>query len=300
MEISAPKEWYSTLEDLHKEKGVAILLGATDTGKTTLAKFLISHLCQKGVRTALVDADIGQSFLGPPTTIGLALFESSPRWEEPLSTEIFFVGSTTPEGNFSLQLRGAKRMGERAIFRGAEIVIVDTTGFVDGEAGKELKRRKIDLLSPRFIFALQRSAEIEHILKLYPQTPFLRIHRLPLSEGVRPRSREERALYRAAKFREYFKGAKEKELPINGLKLEGKLVDLRGFDIPLDWAFWVKDLLVGLSDADDETLALGVVDEFIEEGRRLRIHTAIEDIGKVKTLRFGSFKLTPSYEEERL
>jgi polynucleotide 5'-kinase involved in rRNA processing len=33
------------------------------------------------VKVALVDADIGQSFLGPPTTIGLALFDSPPNWE---------------------------------------------------------------------------------------------------------------------------------------------------------------------------------------------------------------------------
>ena len=66
MEISAPKEWFGLLDVLEEEKGVAILLGATDTGKSTLAKFLISHLCKRGLKVGLVDADIGQSFLGPP------------------------------------------------------------------------------------------------------------------------------------------------------------------------------------------------------------------------------------------
>ncbi len=74
MEITAPKEWYTLLDILGKEKGIAIILGATDTGKSTLAKFLISHLCQRGLKVALVDADIGQSFLGPPATIGFAQF----------------------------------------------------------------------------------------------------------------------------------------------------------------------------------------------------------------------------------
>jgi len=38
MEIIPPKEWYAPLDVLEKEKGITILLGATDTGKSTLAK----------------------------------------------------------------------------------------------------------------------------------------------------------------------------------------------------------------------------------------------------------------------
>lgn len=77
MEIMALNEWCDVLNSLEKEKGIAILLGTTDTGKSTLSKFLITHLCQMGLKIALVDADIGQSLLGLPTTIGLALFEST-------------------------------------------------------------------------------------------------------------------------------------------------------------------------------------------------------------------------------
>src|SRR4030067_3879224 len=103
MEIPAPKEWFEVLDVLEKEKGMAILLGATDTGKSTLAKFLIFNLCKRGLKVALVDADIGQSFLGPPSTIGFAVFKSDPDWEIVLSSpEIFLLGSTTPRGWFPI------------------------------------------------------------------------------------------------------------------------------------------------------------------------------------------------------
>lgn len=36
MEIIAPKEWYAALDALEKEKGVAILLGETDTERAPL------------------------------------------------------------------------------------------------------------------------------------------------------------------------------------------------------------------------------------------------------------------------
>ena len=111
MEISGPSEWHALLEVLKGEKGIVILLGAMDTGKSTLANFLIFNLCQRGLKVALVDADIGQSLLGPPATIGLSVFKSDPDWQLLLSPpEIFFVGSITPEGHFPTHLKGVKRM----------------------------------------------------------------------------------------------------------------------------------------------------------------------------------------------
>jgi len=299
MEISAPKEWFDVLENLKEEKGIALLLGATDTGKSTLVKFIISNLCQRGIKTALVDADIGQSFIGPPTTIGLAIFESLPDWEIIQQQEIFFVGSTTPEGHFPIHLRGVKRMVDKAVSYSAEVILVDTTGFILGEGGKELKTRKINLLSPRFILALQRSGELENILNLYKENPFYKIFRLPVPEKTRSKSMEERRMYRSKKFQTYFKGSKVKELATREIKIEGEVIDSSGFTIPLDWALQVKGLLIGLKDIDENTLALGMIDR-MEEGMALRVFTPLENIGEVKTIQLSSLELSSSYEEERV
>jgi polynucleotide 5'-hydroxyl-kinase GRC3/NOL9 len=235
-EISASKEWFPLLEAIKQEKGIAILLGATDTGKSTLAQFLISSLCQQGLKVALVDADIGQSFLGPPTTIGFSVFKSDPDWHLILSPpEIFFVGSITPEGHFSVHLKGVKRMADKAASYGVDVILVDTTGFVSGEGGKELKQRKIDLLSPRLILALQKSNELEPILEHYKGNPHLRIIRLPLSEQVRPRSMDERRMYRTDKFQAYFKQSVIQELAFERLHIEGEVLDPNGEALPLDW-----------------------------------------------------------------
>ena len=64
-------------------------------------------------------------------------------------------------------------MVDKAHSSGADVIIMDTTGFILGEAGKELKRKKIDLISPRFILALQKSNEIEHVLDLYKENSSL-------------------------------------------------------------------------------------------------------------------------------
>jgi polynucleotide 5'-hydroxyl-kinase GRC3/NOL9 len=301
MEISAPEKWYALLDILEKERGIAIIIGATDTGKSTLANFLTLNLCRRGLKVALVDADIGQSTLGPPATIGFAVFKSDPDWEVVLSPpEIFFVGSTTPEGHFSVHLNGIKRMVDKAISYSTEWILVDTTGFVSGEGGKELKRRKIDMLSPRFILALQKSDEIEHILSLYQENPLYKIRRLPLSEKVRTRSMEERRTNRANKFRDYFKDSVIQELAVEQVRIEGEVVDSNGDILPIDWALKINGLLIGLKDSPDETLALGLIRNYLEQKKAVRILTPLRDIQGIKTIQLSSLKVIPLNEEERI
>jgi hypothetical protein len=38
-----------------------------------------------------------------------------------------------------------------------------------------------------------------------------------------------------------------------------------GFSIPLEWALYIKGLLLGLRDMNDDTLALGLVEDYEEE-----------------------------------
>jgi polynucleotide 5'-hydroxyl-kinase GRC3/NOL9 len=298
MEIITSKQWDTLLDVLEKERGITILLGATDTGKSTLAKFIIFNLCKRGLKVALVDADIGQSFLGPPTTIGFAVFKSDPTWEIVLSPpEIFFVGSTTPEGCIPIHLKGTKRMADKAHSSGADVIIVDTTGFILGETGKELKRKKIDLLSPRFIIALQKSNEIEHVLDHYKENPLYKIIRIPLSDRVRPRSMEERRINRTNKFQEYFKHSVTQELTIEEVQIEGEVLDPNGDVLPFDWALRINGLLIGLKDSNDETLALGVVRNYFEEKKVVRVLTPLEDTQRVKTIQLSSLKVIPLYED---
>jgi len=301
MDVAGPEQWYALLDILEKERGIAIILGATDTGKSTLAKFLIFHLCKLGLKVALVDADIGQSFLGPPTTIGFSLFKSDPTWELILSPpEIFFVGSITPEGHFPIHLQGVKKMVDRAISLQPDLILVDTTGFVLSEAGKELKRRKIDLISPQFLLALQKSDEIEPILELYKENPLYKIYRLPLPEKVRSRSMEERQTYRTNKFRDYFKHSLVQELAVEGIQMEGEVLDPNGESIPLEWSLRINGLLIGLKDRSDETLALGVIRNYLVEKKILRVLTPLTDIQRVKTIQLSSQKVIPLSEEERM
>ena len=57
------------------ERGACLVLGGADTGKTTLALALAGKIA--GSRpVAIVDADIGQSHIGPPSTVGWAVVDN--------------------------------------------------------------------------------------------------------------------------------------------------------------------------------------------------------------------------------
>ena len=181
-------------------------------------------------------------------------------------------------------------MVDKAVSHGVDAILVDTTGFVLGEKGKELKRRKIDLLSPRFILALQKSDELEPILEHYKENALPRILRLPLSEQVRPRSMEERRIYRTDKFQEYFKSSVIQELAIEGFQIEGEVLDQNGETLPLDWALKINGLLIGLKDSNDETLALGLIRNYFDEKKKVRVSTPLGGIEKVKAIQLSSYR----------
>ena len=54
--------------------GLCLLLGAADTGKTTLASALAETAAAKS-SVAMVDADIGQSHIGPPSAVGWVVID---------------------------------------------------------------------------------------------------------------------------------------------------------------------------------------------------------------------------------
>ena len=143
------------------QAGICLLLGAADTGKTTLAAALAKHAALSRP-IGIVDADIGQSHIGPPATVGWALVEGPqtqkgafgnpdrPEVDFRVKTSLFsqtsgtfascygfsrltvggigFVGDVTPVGHL-LQLTAAIVQCVRQVSEAAGLMIIDTPGF---------------------------------------------------------------------------------------------------------------------------------------------------------------------------
>ena len=69
-------DWEVLLHKLLQNKGTALIIGATDSGKSTLAKYLVQKLVSQNINVCLIDSDVGQSSLGLPGTICMKVFST--------------------------------------------------------------------------------------------------------------------------------------------------------------------------------------------------------------------------------
>ena len=145
-----------------------LLLGASDTGKTTLIEQTLHGWTPPGP-IALVDCDVGQSRLGPPTTVAWSVLEQPfEAWTKLPVQEFVVTGAVSPEGNLDIFLSAVQRIVASAR-RYSPRVLIDTTGLISGELGVELKQRKLALLRPDVVVALEGNDELAPFLLVYRQ-----------------------------------------------------------------------------------------------------------------------------------
>lgn len=218
--IHIPEDWDKAIAIITNEGGRVIVIGAVDSGKSTFSKLLVDAAARKH-EVVLIDADIGQSYLGPPATIEMSVFHSLPDWKNLGSPDsMYFIGDTTPEGHFSLFLSGIKKICMIAEEKRAFLTILDTTGMVSGEGAKMLKRKKMEIFRPDHIVILQRSGESEHLLYPYAyHGEGVNIHRLDVVKVAKTRSKAERRKYRKNRFKIYFEDTEMCILPLNSIEM---------------------------------------------------------------------------------
>jgi polynucleotide 5'-hydroxyl-kinase GRC3/NOL9 len=171
-----------------------------------------------GARVALVDADIGQSEIGPPTTVGLGEVTGPlGRLGDAALLALRFVGATSPARDQVATVVGTRRLVDRALALGFERVIVDTGGLVRGELGQRLKQAKIDALDPDVVIALQRDGECEAILAPYAVARRPGVIRAPAMAPPRRRSQDDRRRHRERALAAHFWGARVVTLDLSGI-----------------------------------------------------------------------------------
>ena len=256
---------------------VTMVIGASDAGKTTLVATLAGALASRGSRVGVVDADLGQSEIGPPATVGLG-WVTAPlaRLSEAVPVALHFVGVSSPARDIRGAVEGTRRMIERARADGLERILVDTCGLVVGGPGRLLKRRKIDAVDPDLVLALARGDECEPIVRSYEGATRPRVVRLAARGHPRSRSQAARRRHRLAAFDAYLSDARPVVIDRSRVTVTGP-ADREPSEC--------VGMLCGLDDARGDTLALGVVREVAADA--LRILAPLATAAGVAAVRIG-------------
>jgi polynucleotide 5'-hydroxyl-kinase GRC3/NOL9 len=255
--------------------GICLLLGGIDTGKTTLALALAERLAENQ-RVGLVDADIGQSHIGPPTTVGWTVVDSPQADFSQLPTlGLSFVGHVTPVGHL-LQLTAGLVQGVQHLSKLTELIIIDTPGFVAGPAAAALWWAIQQTVKPASILAVHRTDELMHILDGLRSFD-CHLEEIACPADIRMKSPERRRKHRQRQFARYFGDSSTYEVNLSDVTVQsrgGQRGDLTA-------------RAVGLRDGKGNDLAIGMIDSVQESGAAVAIRAPQLDIRQVRCLVIG-------------
>lgn|GEM_PF-1610752 len=164
------------------DRGTVLVVGAAGTGKTPLAGFLTAQLGRGLRRVAEIDADPGQTSIGPAGCLGLALTRP---WRAPAAQ--WFVGGTSARNRPLHTVVGTARLAERARREGAELVVLDAPA-VEPNGGGAADPRIWELLHHMTlatgvdqVVAIERNGELRPFLDVIKGR--IAIYRVPAPEA---------------------------------------------------------------------------------------------------------------------
>lgn len=234
---------------------VTVIVGESEAGKTSLTAWLAGELAAAGDRVAVVDADLGQSEIGPPTTVGLGRIRGRvTRLADAECLALEFVGATSAARCLRETALATARLVDRARALGFERILVDTSGLVAGDFGRALKRLKIDAVRPDLLLLVQRAGECEHIARAYEAAGAPGITRVAALASPARRTPAVRRLHRERALAAALAGAADVEVAANRLvttagetvsatpDLVGMLVAVRGPEGAVRGLGWVKQV----------------------------------------------------------
>ncbi|PIU46862.1 MAG: hypothetical protein COS94_08975 [Candidatus Hydrogenedentes bacterium CG07_land_8_20_14_0_80_42_17] len=201
-----PRSWDILVEKILKERPKSIfVIGEMDTGKSFFTTYMGNRLFRAGLSTAILDCDTGQSDIGPPGTFGLSYVKKPVAFlpQAPVDA-MAFIGGHSPGMHFTVALSAFARMTRNA-FENSDVLLINTSGWVQSDGGRAYKIAKMELCPPGLVVLLQRTDELEHLVKHIPEK---NVFRLTVSKSATFTSPDVRKSLREEVSRAYMSKAK--------------------------------------------------------------------------------------------
>ncbi len=285
-ESTVPVAWNEAAQVLERQRGVCVIIGEVDSGKSSLCTFLTNKCLDETGRVAVVDADVGQADIGPPTTISSSVLQEPIIGLHKATAETsFFVGDTSPSLIPDKIVTLATRL-KKSIASSADIILVNTDGWLAEFNALRHKQLLLEELQPDLVIALSRSDEIIDPLLDRVKVASLK---LPSSSFARVRSKEERKKAREAGYRRFLQGSHKLAI---GQETRMRMFDqLKQTVFPDNRRF--RGFVAGLLKQNEELLSIGRISR-VENGKAL-VETRTNE--KPTILEIGNVPLSSKYDE---
>ncbi len=311
--VHISQEWEAAASEIFERRlRTVLVIGASAIGKSSFCRYLTEALLARRADVAFVDADIGQSNIGPPAAVTLGYPFLPVDFSTVPPAAFYFVGSTGPIGRFLPLVIGTASLAREA--RGA-FVIIDTTGLVH-ESGRVLKSYKIEAIRPDVIITLERRNELAPIRMANRHVPIIKIEP---SRKARGKEDYEKIEVRRQSYARHFSRATSLQLPIDSVVFQRTLL-FSGKPIEVDGAVhaeqssegilivgapaapppdskilplgFERNLLCGVADVGGRCLGLGIIESIDFVARTIALTTVVErDV--VRVVQFGDMYVTP-------
>lgn len=217
-----PQSWENTVNTILSQKTeplTVIIVGGIDSGKTSFCTYLTNKTLKEKRRVAIIDADLGQADVGPPSTIASCRITKPIRDPFEMGAEnICFIGVTSPSSAATKVIEAIAKMKEKVTKRAVSVLIINTDGWIEGEDAVRYKLSLIKQVKPDILVGIQEQNELTFLLGAVTETQKLPIESSP---AVRKRDREERKLLREIGYKKYLKGAAVESFPISWVRVSG-------------------------------------------------------------------------------
>jgi polynucleotide 5'-hydroxyl-kinase GRC3/NOL9 len=219
---TVPPSWTRSSEDalnLQTKPSTTIVLGTVDSGKTSFCTYLVNRALGEKRKVAVLDGDLGQSDIGPPSTVAYA-FVTKPTTDlfNLRAKNAFFIGSTSPSGATSKVIEGLALLKKEILANDPEFVVINTDGWVEGEDAAHYKLQLLDGLDPDLILCIQQKDEMTHLINTLDKFKKTIIES---PQAIRQRDTERRRSLRELGYIKYLRNSKVQSLSLGWLKIEG-------------------------------------------------------------------------------
>ncbi|KAH8401390.1 hypothetical protein KR009_005104 [Drosophila setifemur] len=233
---AALEQFRAEAEERDRRGPVAMVVGPTDVGKSTLCRILLNYAVRVGRRPLYADLDVGQGAIAISGNVATILIERPASVEEGFPKTaplVYHFGHKSPSGNSMLYNAVVSKMAEVTLQSlssnkrtKSSGIIVNTCGWVKGSGYAHLLHAA-KAYGACAIFVLDQERLYNELLRDVPKG--VHVVLLPKSGGVVERSKELRHESRDQRIKEYFYGNARN--PFYPFSFEVKFQDLKLYKI---------------------------------------------------------------------